>query len=234
MSYEIKAYKYDKEVMTNPLSIKREWFDNSPGKTAYKCLPISSANVVGWGISFPEDISFIWDGQREDFANHVKKISGEKYFRPQDNGTIAFLTDFCIETEENVSIMIMPVPNQFSDSWATISATFSTSFYRDNIQPGIVILKSNEIITIKAGTPIAAFIPISFSQLDNSTLEVKDWDEKDFSNYNDDYADAMGYSMSSLDLAGFYRNAVNHKKEKIGKHEVTYLNLKTIFGNKDV
>ena len=62
-----------------PLSIKREWMDNTFDAHAYKCFPVGLTNQLGWGISFPEDISFIWDGINNADPNHIKILSGEKY-----------------------------------------------------------------------------------------------------------------------------------------------------------
>lgn len=232
MAYSINAYMDDRSVIIEPLSTKRDFFDKSSHKSAYKCLPISSANLVGWGISFSEDISFIWDGEDKNFQEHVKIIFGSQYIDVADNGTISFNTKFSLKTEDQVSIFITPVPNQFSDSWSVISATLSTSFYHDAIRFGVKILKPNELITIPANTPVASILPISFTELNDSVINIFDWSERDFSVYNENYAKAMEDSRYAPELAGFYRNAWNHKKEKIGEHEVKYLNLKTIEGKK--
>ena len=188
MSYSIKLYAQEDSAIVEPLSIKRDFFDQSDNKTAYKCLPISSANVVGWGISFPDDISFVWDGESNNFKDHVKVLSGNKHITVMENKTISFNTYFSLSTDKNLSILITTVPNQFSNSWATVSAVFSTSFYHDTIQPAIVVLKANEVITIKAGTPVANILPISLSQLNGSIVEKLNWDKKDFSVYNDEYS----------------------------------------------
>jgi len=228
MTYNIKAYMQERSVILEPLSPTREWFEQSGGKMAYRCYPLSSANTIGWGIAFPDDISFIWDGERWDFINHVKILSGEKWFRVQDNGTIAFMPYFSLATDEDVTILINPVPNQFSDEWATISMTFSTGFYHDNIATGAHIMKANKIITIPAGTPVAAIIPYSLTKLKDTAIECFDWDEKDFSVYNDDYSRELAKYQHSEDFADFYRKGVNHKNEVIGYHEAKKLNLKTI------
>lgn len=234
MSYTIKAYMQDDSVLLEPLSFKREWFDKTLGKMAYVCMPLSSANPIGWGIAFQEDISFIWDGHPYDLPKHVKILSGEKYIRVQENGTLAIQPYFSLSTDQNITMLLNPVPNQFSDEWATISLTFSTGFYHDTITPAITILKPNKIITIKAGTPVAAMLPISLSALNNSKMELYDWDEKDFSVYNQDYSDALAASQYSTEFVNFYRRAFNHKNEKIGKHEVKKLNLTTVKMEKNV
>ena len=177
MTYNIKAYIKNGLGIIEPLSIKRDWMDKNK-ETAYKCFPVSSANVIGWGISFPEDISFIWDGEYgngEDdfFDNHVKILSGEKYIRVNSsNVTITFVTGISFQTDEDVSLLVSPIPNQFIDGIQGYSAIFSTSFYKDEIQSVYKILYPNKIITIKANTQIASILPISLTKLNNSTLEI--------------------------------------------------------------
>ena len=234
MSYTIKAYMQDDSVLLEPLSFRREWFDKTLGKIAYVCLPLSSANPIGWGIAFQKDISFIWDGEFENFSEHVKILSGEEYIRVQKNRTLAILPYFSLSTDQNITMLLNPVPNQFSDEWATISLTFSTGFYHDAIIPAITILKANKVITIKAGTPVAAMLPVSLSELNNSKMEMYSWDEKDFSVYNQDYTDALATSEYTQKPVNLYRRGFNHKNEKNGEHEVKLLKLKTVRVNKNV
>ena len=43
-----------------PMSIKRDWMDLTSEKHAYRCFPVTQANVVGWNLSCKEDIVFLW------------------------------------------------------------------------------------------------------------------------------------------------------------------------------
>lgn len=234
MSYQIKAYMDEGSANIEPLSVKRDFFDNSTNKTAYKCLPITSASMIGWAISFPKDISFIWDGEFENFPEHVKILSGEEYAVASTNKTIVLNPRFSLKTDENITTLINPVPNQFSDEWATISFAVSTSFFENIINLGIYTLKSNKIITIKAGTPVAIILPISLSSLNNSSIELLSWEKRNNSIYNDDYENKINENLKNNKLSNFYKNATNHKNEKIGNHEVKFLNLKIINGDLNV
>ena len=42
--------------------VKRNWMDETEEKHAYRCFPLALTNQLGWSISFPEDITFMWDG----------------------------------------------------------------------------------------------------------------------------------------------------------------------------
>ena len=57
----VKIYKTE-DIHTNisPLGVHRDWMkENDP---AYHCFPVTLTNKFGYGISFPEDISFVWHG----------------------------------------------------------------------------------------------------------------------------------------------------------------------------
>ena len=79
MNFDVYKVYPNQSANIQPLSVKREWMDETDEAHAYKCFPVSLTNQLGWGISFPEDISFIWDGISDSQPIHVKVLSGEKY-----------------------------------------------------------------------------------------------------------------------------------------------------------
>jgi hypothetical protein len=42
--------------------LKRDWMDETYNKHAYKCLPMSAANVNGWELVLQQDVVVQWDG----------------------------------------------------------------------------------------------------------------------------------------------------------------------------
>ena len=44
-------------------SPRRDWMDETFRKHAYKCLPVTSANVHGWELLLQQDVVIQWDGQ---------------------------------------------------------------------------------------------------------------------------------------------------------------------------
>src|ERR1043166_4506215 len=43
----------------------RDWMDASPGKFAYRCLPLTICNQTGWWVGNPVPFTAIWDGRPE-------------------------------------------------------------------------------------------------------------------------------------------------------------------------
>lgn len=211
-----------------PLTVKREWMEQTFDKHAYHCFPVSLSNGLGWGISFPRDISFIWDGISDSTDTHVKILKGSQYVSTaRANATISFNTNLVIKTEENLSMMAMPTPNWPIDGVWPFTTIISTSFFRGAFPIAWRITKANEEIVIPANTPVATIIPISLSQLNNSKAVLKNVMSlpKDFFPKND-----YGKIVNEINMQGkwtdFYRNATDHLGNKIGEHEVKALRLK--------
>jgi hypothetical protein len=212
----------------NTLSIKRDWMDDTWEKHAYKCFPVSLANTLGWTVSYPEDISFIWDGNPDSSPDHVKILSGEKYvYNGRANATISFFTGLTFKGNENVSLLLMPVPNQFIDGVQGFTNIVSTSVLSSELPYAWRITKANEVITIPANTPIVSIVPISLSAVQDFEMNLYDANF-DQSHYDEiaEYGKASQEKSKTGDWTNFYRDAVNHKGEPKGNHELKSLKLK--------
>jgi hypothetical protein len=241
----IKVFRTKERLgILEPLSAKREWMDNTFESHAYKCFPVSLSNQLGWGISFPEDISFIWDGISDSSPDHVKILSGQKYaYSGRANGTISFNSGLVFKTDTNLSLLSMPVPNLFIDGAVPFTTIMSSSFFTGPLPIAWMITKPNEVITIKAGTPVVAVLPIDLSSLNNSEMVFQDTSKFPQNPYNNifdpnEYMETIKRLNNSGDWSNFYRDAVDHLKRKIGSHQVKSIRLKVSndiinYGGKD-
>lgn len=226
---KLEVYKkkfYDVDFY--PISVKRDWMDATFEKHAYRCFPVSLANTLGWTFSFPEDISFIWDGNPGSEDGHVKIISGERYvFTNRANATISFNSGLTFKSEDNVSLLLMPVPNQFIDGVQGFTNIISTSVLEAPLPYAWKITKANEIITIPANTPIVSVIPIRLKDIQETEVNLYNEEfEESFYQKMSDYGRISGEITSTGNWTDFYRNATNHLGEKIGEHELKTLKLK--------
>lgn len=231
---EITVYKgHWIDSKLDQIPMHRDWMDFTFDRHAYNCFPISLANRLGWGISFPEDISFIWDGVNDPTSTHVKILSGEKYAHPdRGNRTISFNTGISFKTTEdkNLSILTMPVPNQFIDGAQCMTTILSTSVLPAEFPIAWMITRANQVITIPAGTPVAAFFPISLTDIQDYEMVMKPASEM----YTSEYVDHLtknGDASQAMNKKGiwthFYRDAVDYLGKKVGRHEAKKIVLKT-------
>lgn len=232
MKKEIIAYKNNDLFSANieQVSVKRNWMEESSDRHAYQCFPITLANTMGWAISFPEDISFIWDGICDTTPSHITILEGHRYCSTgRGNATISFHTYLTLKTDENITTLIMPVPNQFNESAQCYTTLISTSFYKSMLPVAWRIIQPNTKITIPAGTPVAVIIPISLTELQDFEVVIKN-DHKIIEEYNVEIQENLKYWEEQQQLGKFnhlYRNAVNSKQESVGRHETKSIRLRT-------
>lgn len=221
----------DHSAKVEQLKVTRDWMDNTSDKHSYMCFPLTLTNGLGWGLSFNQDIRAIWDGIENSQENHVRILEGEDIvYTGRAHASLSFRTGIIINTEADVSMLTMPVPNQFSPGIQAFTTLMSTSFYGGEFPLAIKILEPNREIFIPAGTPIASILPISISGL-QSTYEM----EISKGNMPQEYWDNLekhGRAAEERNSKGnwskMYRNAVTYDGSSIGKHESKNIKLKTI------
>lgn len=230
---KISVYKNGKSANIEQLPLQRDWMDITFDRHAYQCFPVSLSNRLGWGISYPEDITFIWDGVNDSTDKHVKVLQGEQYTHSgRGNRTISFFTGLTFHSEENeeLSLLTMPVPNQFIRGAQCMTTIISPSALQGELPIAWMITEPGIEITIPAGTPIAAVLPISLNNTQSYQLFVK----RGVPPYEDlEWQNRMkqrGAKSQELNMQGlwthFYRDAVDHNGEPMGKHEAKKIIMK--------
>ena len=215
-------------VILEPLSVKRSWMDNVTNAHAYHCFPVSLANGLGWGISFPEDISFIWDGIDTDKEEgHINVLSGHNYVNEnRRSATLSLNTHVKFITDENTTILTMPVPNLFNENYQTFTSIISTSFFDQEFPSAIRILKPDKAITIKADEPFATLVPISLKDMSNIELNLNNFDMDEKWYKDNEERGNKAYELNKKgEWTNWYRNATDHNDISIGEHEVKSLKL---------
>jgi hypothetical protein len=220
----------------SPMSIKRDWMDATSEKHAYRCFPVTQANVIGWSISCLNDISFIWNGINDQTGDNVKILQGEETcYTGRGQSSLSFNTGLHFKTTEELSLFTINPVNYFSDDFETMSSLISISFFDNPLPLAIKARSANKEILIKAGTPLATIIPISLSGLNNSSIKINEYQDLDNKKQeaNKSYGDAAQKINQSGKFTDWYRNAVNEKGESIGSHEVKTLKLQVINNTRD-
>lgn len=210
-----------------PMSIKRDWMDATSENHAYRCFPVTQANVVGYSLSCKKDIEFIWDGINDQTQHHVTIFSPLGSYAGRGQSSISLDTSLIFKTDPTVSILTINPVNYFSEDFETMSNLVSTSFWPNPLPLAIKAKKANQRVIIKAGTPIATIIPISLTSLNNTTIEIVEYKDEDRSreNANRSYGEAAQEINKFGQWTDWYRDAVNEKGESLGSHEVKVLKL---------
>jgi hypothetical protein len=218
----------DSQIDISPMSIKRDWMDQTAEKHAYRCFPVTQANMIGWSLSCSKDIRFIWNGINDQTGDNIKILEGGDFcYTGRGQSTLSFNTGVVFKTDENISLFTINPVNYFSDDFETMSCLMSTSFYHNPIPLAIKARSANKEILIKAGTPIATVIPISLTAMDNTFIQIYKY--QDIGRKREKADRSYGDAAQEINKAGkwtdWYRNAVNEKGESLGSHEVKALKL---------
>ena len=216
------------KVLIFPMSIKRDWMDQTPDKHAYRCFPVTQANMIGWNLSFSEDISFIWNGVNDTSSENIKIIEGEEFsYSGRGQSTISFITGLTFRSQENISLLTINPVNYFDNRFETVSSLISTSWYDSSFPLAIKAREANKEIMIKAGEPVATIIPVSLSSMDNTSIDL--FDHLDPERKRQKAQESYGKAAQKLNTSGewtdWYRDATNEKGENLGEHETKALRL---------
>ena len=210
-----------------PMSIKRDWMNETSENHAYRCFPVTQANVVGWSLSCKQDIIFEWDGINDETDKHVKILNPRGSYSGRGQSTISLDTSLVFRTDIDVSILTINPVNYFNDDFETMSNLISTSFYENPLPLALKAKKPNVQTVIKAGTPVATIIPISLTNLNNTTINIIKYNDskKIRQQANESYGKAAQAINSLGQWTDWYRNAVDENGNSVGSHEVKTLKL---------
>ena len=215
-----------------PLTARRDWMDETAEKHAYRCFPVTLTNQLGWGISFPEDITFMWDGVTSTYPDNVKILQGQKYCSTvRGNASIQFHTGLTFQTDKNYSLLSMPVPNKFIDGVSPYTTIISSSFFEGELPIVWRITKPFVPITIKAGEPIISVMPISLSEIQNTNLKIRHIKEmKKIPRLKppteDGAKEAAKKTAENGGWTDYYRDGIDYMGNVLGDHEVKAIKLK--------
>ena len=218
----------DSKIIISPMSIKRDWMDVTEDKHAYRCFPVTQANMVGWNLSCSEDIKFIWNGINDTSSANVTILEGNSFtYTGRGQSTVSIHTGLIFRSEQNVSMFTINPVNYFNNDFETMSSLISTSFLDAGFPLAIKARTANKEITIKAGTPLATIVPISLTAMDDTSIELIDYMDPDRKREmaNRSYGEAAQEINKSGQWTDWYREAVNEKGESIGNHETKALRL---------
>jgi len=227
----------------NPPTIKqcrprREWMDNTANKHAYKCLPLTSANVNGWELELQQDVMVQLDkgggvpegqvprvlrGEHRTFPSDAQDSVYERPIVQQSIiDTVSFTVGWSINPPKGHSVLISGPPNYFVDGAVPMTALIP-GWWPDEVNMNWVITKHNEPVTFPKGMPFMFFQIVKDDLLPSVTFNIRNaWDDQNHMDSRISYNDAK-YKKKTEDQwswMGGIRTGLNEKNEPIGpKHE---------------
>lgn len=141
--------------------MEREFFNNSPGKFMYRCLPLNIANSNGWFLLTDQEIKFTCDGSSNLGGIQITSASP----LPSSHfgcSILTFAIPFSFSTEKGYDLLIRG-PSNLPINWGSplegIVETDNTLYVTATMN--WVITKYNEEICIPKDFPYAMITPVA-------------------------------------------------------------------------
>ena len=177
--------------------LMRDWMDATYNKHAYRCLPLSMANVNGWEILLPCDVVVKWDG-----GNTVPTLlSGEEHNnRMVANcnkiGMVDFQLGWAFNTDEGHHTWLTGSPNYFVEGAVPLSAIIPSDWWPDEVQMAWKLTEPGKEIVFPEGMPFAFFFVFDTNLMPNIECSVENlWDKPDLIESRVRYNDAKMQKM---------------------------------------
>jgi hypothetical protein len=158
----------------------RAWMDATDKRFAYRCLPLSIANSMGWEILAPSRVVAEWNGGAglSDISIAVDDRWGDDRLACSHfgHGILTFHTGYLFRTDPGVAIWARGAPNWPKDGVAPLDGVIETDWlaftFTMNWQftrPGLIAFEKDE--------PFCFITPIEYRALDMVEPEIVSMDQ---------------------------------------------------------
>jgi len=181
-------------------TVKRDWMDGTYNKHAYRCLPLTEANVSGWEIVLPHDVVFEWDGSTSvprctQGATISREIHGQSYEQNIVQQSIIGMATFCLswifKTPPGVHTWLTGSPNYVVDGAVPLTASIPSDWWPDEVNMSWIITKEKTPIVFPSGSALAFFTFYQPSLLESVEFSVENmWDDQALMDQRQAYSDA--------------------------------------------
>ncbi|HVY62608.1 MAG TPA: DUF6065 family protein, partial [Planctomycetota bacterium] len=146
----------------------RDWMDETRfNRFAYRCLPLTIANQVGWWIRNPVGFTATWSGSLDphsvefafDAAPDVWKVYINNHF---GSGIITWNPPFLVRTKPAGSrLLVTGAPNYFKDNVQALTGLIESDWMSMSFTMNWKILRAGEPVRFDRDEPIFQAIPLA-------------------------------------------------------------------------
>ncbi len=145
---------------------QRDWMDATPGRFAYRCLPLTIANQTGLWIMNPVGFTATWQGHESpgniDFHFDESADMWKKWISNEFGmGIITWNTPFLFRTKpEGSRLLICGPTNDFKVNAHPLTAIIESDWITMSFTMNWKIMKPGEPVRFEVGEPLFQAIPL--------------------------------------------------------------------------
>jgi hypothetical protein len=154
---------------------QRDWMDATPGRFAYRCLPLTIANQTGLWIANPVGFTAMWRGQESpgniDFQFDESADVWNKWISNEFGlGMITWNTPFLFRTKPEGSRLLVCGPaNAFKANAHPLTAIVESDWITMSFTMNWKIMKPDDPVRFDVGEPLFQAIPL----VSNACLDLE-------------------------------------------------------------
>lgn len=169
-----------------PASYQRQLMDDTPGRGAYRCLPLSMANQAGWFIHSPFSFTARWNGEVAatgislEFPEETREKAAVSILSHFGCGIITFRLPFLFRTPPGIGLLVRGAPNWPLINFHPLEGLVETDWSSSTFTMNWKILEPDRDVRFDASTPVCFIQPFDLNlpeKLEAHRMPVKDCPE---------------------------------------------------------
>jgi hypothetical protein len=144
-----------------PAASARDWMDATDVRFAYRCLPLTLANQLGWELLCPVSFSAVWDGS--DGTDGVAIRFHEEASKCVDShfgyGVLTFSVGILFRTPPAHDLWVKGPANRVKDGIAPLEGLVETDWAPSTFTMNWKFTRPDAEVTFEAGEAIACLVP---------------------------------------------------------------------------
>ena len=146
--------------------------DNTQNHFAYRCLPLTIANMLGYHVFLKHPVSAIWDGSSSVNAIKVEQDGGGAASSIFGHGILTFHVDWLISTDDNTNVIITGPSNHFVQNTQALTGVYETDWAPFSFTMNWQIMQPGRV-RFETTDPICHFYPIPREYVETVPVVIK-------------------------------------------------------------
>jgi hypothetical protein len=151
-----------------PATYQRQWMDETPGRGAYRCLPLSMANHAGWFIHSPFAFTAVWTG---DVAPSAVSLTFDQnaggaaaaIISHFGNGIVTFGLPFLFRTPSGIGLLVRGAPNWPVINFSPLEGLVETDWNPASFTMNWKIMEANKPVRFEKEWPVCFVQPFDLN-----------------------------------------------------------------------
>jgi hypothetical protein len=159
---DLVAYEVtDEPFAVRPAEAPRAWMDATDARFAYRCLPLTMANQLGWELLCPFSFSAIWEGGDAPEAIAIRHHGEESggVVSHFGLGVLTFSPDLLFRTSAAHDLWVKGPTNRIKDGIVALEGLVETDWAPSTFTMNWKFTRPDCEVVFDAGEPIATIVP---------------------------------------------------------------------------